>query len=249
MNNQKQLAGKVALVTGGSRGLGAAISRRLADQGATVAFTFSSAAVQANEILLSIKKTGGKAVAIKADSGNPEDIRKAVARTIETFGSLDILVNNAGAFAVVPFDKFTLEDLDRMIAVNIRGVFVATQEAVRHMREGGRVINIGSSNSRRSPYPGVAAYSLTKGAIAAFTKGLARDLGPRGITVNNVQPGPTDTEMNPANGPMGDMKRKFIALGRYGKPEEIASLVVFLASPEASFITGASLLADGGYAA
>ncbi len=237
------------MVTGGSRGLGAAISRRLADQGATVAITYSSSAVQANEILLSIKKTGGKAIAIKADSGNPEDIRKAIARTIETFGSLDILVNNAGAFAVVPFDKFTLEDFDRMIAVNIRGVFVATQEAVRHMREGGRVINIGSSNSTRSPYPGVAAYSLTKGAVAAFTKGLARDLGSRGITVNNVQPGPTDTEMNPANGALADMKRKFIALGHYGDPKEIASFVAFLASPEASFITGASLLADGGYAA
>jgi 3-oxoacyl-[acyl-carrier protein] reductase len=249
MNNQKKLAGKVALVTGGSRGLGAAISLRLADQGATVAITYSSSAVQANEIVLSIKKAGGKAVAIKADSGNPEDIRKAVSRTIETFSSLDILVNNAGAFAVVPFDKFTLEDLDRMIAVNIRGVFVATQEAVRHMREGGRVINIGSSNSTRSPYPGVAAYSLTKGAVAAFTKGLARDLGPRGITVNNVQPGPTDTEMNPADGALADMKRKFIALGRYGEPEEIASLVTFLATLEASFITGASLLVDGGYAA
>lgn len=247
--NTNILAGKTALITGASRGLGAAIARRLASQGASVTITYSSSAVQADDVVRSIKKAGGKALALQADSAKPEDVREAIAKTIKAFGGLDILVNNAGAFAVVPFEKFSVEDLDRMIAVNIRGVFVATQEAVRHMGEGGRIINIGSSNSTRSPYPGVAAYSLTKGAVAAFTKGLARDLGPRGITVINVQPGPTDTEMNPANGPLGDLKRKFIALGRYGEPEEIASLVGFLASPEASFITGASLLADGGYAA
>jgi 3-oxoacyl-[acyl-carrier protein] reductase len=249
VNNQNKLAGKVALVTGGSRGLGAAISRRLADQDATVAITYSSSAVQANEVVLSIKKTGGKAVAIKADSGNPEDIRKAVARTIETFGSLDILVNNAGTKTIASIEKFRLEDFDRMIAVNVRGLFIATQETVRHMRDGGRIIHIGSCNSDRMPLTGGSIYALTKGAIAAFTKGLARDLGPRGITVNNVQPGPTDTDANPADGPNAKIARQYVALQRYAKTEEIASFVAFLTSPEASFITGASLLVDGGYAA
>jgi len=245
----KTLAGKVALVTGGSRSLGAAIAKRLAGNGAAVALTYSSSPEKANAVVRAIEESGGRAFAVKADAGSAEQARTAVAKTIEAFASIDILVNNAGVLAIAPIEKFSLEDFDRMIAVNIRGLFVATQEAARHMREGGRIIHIGSCNSDRIPFAGASVYSLTKGAVAAFTKGLARDLGPRGITVNNVQPGPTDTDMNPAVGQFADMNRSFSALGRYAKPEEVANFVAFLAGPEASYITGASLLVDGGYTA
>jgi len=247
--NQGKLSGKVALVTGGSRSLGAAIAKRLAADGAAVAFTYSSSAKKAQEVVSLIEAASGKATAIKADAGNAEAARNCVNETIAAFGRIDILVNNAGVLAIAPIEKFSLEDFDKMIAVNVRGLFVATQEAARHMGEGGRIIHIGSCNSDRIPFGGASVYALTKGAIAAFTKGLARDLGPRGITVNNVQPGPVDTDMNPSVGEFADLNRSFMALKRYAKPEEIASFVAYLASPEASFITGASLLVDGGYTA
>ena len=245
----KTLAGKVALVTGGSRGLGAAITQRLAASGAAVAFTYSTSPGKALEVSAAIEAAGGKALAIKADAADPEAVRHSVTKTVGAFGRIDILVNNAGALAVAPIEQFTLADFDKMIAVDVRGLFIATQEAARHMKEGGRIIHIGSCNSDRVPFAGGSVYALTKGAVAAFTKGVARDLGPRGITVNNVQPGPVDTDMNPASGAFAELNRSFTALKRYGEPDEIAGFVAYLASPEASFITGASLLADGGYAA
>jgi 3-oxoacyl-[acyl-carrier protein] reductase len=247
--NSKSLAGKVALVTGGSRSLGAAIARRLSADGAAVAITYNASPVKAAEVVRIIESAGGKALAIQADAADAQAVRNAVQKTVAAFGAIDILVNNAGALAIAPIDKFALEDFDRMIAVNVRGLFVATQEAARHMKEGGRIIHIGSCNSDRTPFGGASVYTLTKGAVAAFTKGLARDLGPRGITVNNVQPGPTDTDMNPDAGQFADLNRSFIALERYAKPDEIANFVAYIASPEASFITGASLLVDGGYTA
>jgi len=245
----KKLAGKVALVTGGSRGIGAAIAKRLAADGAAVALTYSASPAKADEVVRSIKAAGGKALAIKADAADTEAVRLAVAKTIGTFGGIDILVNNAGVGIIAPIEQFSLEDFEKLIAVNVRGLFVATQEAARHLREGGRIIHIGSTNSERMPFDGGSVYALTKGAVAGFTKGLARDLGPRGITVNNVQPGPIDTDMNPANTDFARDTVPFTALQRYGQTDEIASFVAFLASSEASYITGASLLADGGYAA
>jgi 3-oxoacyl-[acyl-carrier protein] reductase len=250
MNSKSnQLSGKVALVTGGSRSLGAAISKELATAGAAVVLTYSASPDKAQQVVRAIEAAGGKALAVKADAGSAEETRAAIVKTVEVFGRIDILVNNAGVLAVGPIEKFSIEDFDKMISVNIRGLFVATQEAARHMGEGGRIIHIGSCNSERIPFAGGSVYALTKGAVAAFTKGLARDLGPRGITVNNVQPGPTDTDMNPATGQFADMNRSFMAVQRYAKPDEIASFVAYLAGPEASFITGASLLVDGGYTA
>jgi len=193
--------------------------------------------------------TGGKALAIKADAADTEAVRLAVAKTIGTFGGIDILVNNAGTGIFAPIEQFSLEDFEKLIAINVRGLFVATQEAARHLREGGRIIHIGSTNSERMPFVGGSVYALTKGAVAGFTKGLARDLGVRGITVNNVQPGPIDTDMNPADSDFAKTLVPITALQRYGNTDEIASFVAYLASPEASYITGASLLADGGFAA
>jgi 3-oxoacyl-[acyl-carrier protein] reductase len=248
-NITKKLAGKVALVTGGSRGIGAAIAKRLAADGAAVALTHSASPAKADEVVRSIKAAGGKALAIKADAADTEAVRLAVAKTIGAFGGIDILVNNAGVGTIAPIEQFSLEDFDKLIAVNVRGLFVATQEAARHMREGGRIIHIGSTNKERMPFVGGSVYALTKAAVAGFTKGVARDLGPRGITVNNVQPGPIDTDTNPADGDFAKTLVPITALERYGNTDEIASFVAFLASSEASYITGASLLADGGFAA
>jgi 3-oxoacyl-[acyl-carrier protein] reductase len=245
----KKLTGKVALVTGGSRGLGAAIAKRLADDGATVALTYTSSPQKADEVVLAIEATGGQALAIRADSANVEAVKNAVAETVKAFGRLDILVNNAGIATLAPIDQFSLDDFDRLIAVNIKAVFVATQEAVRHMGEGGRIIMIGSVNSDIVPVAGCSVYALSKGAIASFTRGLARDLGSRGITVNNIQPGPVDTDMNPAEGPFADTIKSMTALQRYGQSEEVAGMVSYLASAEAGFVTGASLKIDGGFAA
>lgn len=245
--NSQKLAGKVALVTGGSRGIGAAIAKRLAADGAAVAITYTSSPAKADEVVRTVENAGGKALAIKADAADPTAIRAAVTKTAEKFGGLDILVNNAGVAAMAPIDKFSMEDFEKSFAVNVRGVFVATQEAVKHMRNGGRVINIGSVNSDRVPFQGGSVYAMTKGAVAGLTRGLARDLGPRGITVNNVQPGPVDTDMNPANSDGGRATLPNLAVGRYGHTDEIASFVSFLASPEAAYITGAGLLIDGGY--
>jgi 3-oxoacyl-[acyl-carrier protein] reductase len=243
------LAGKVALVTGGSRGLGAAIAKRLATDGAAVALTYTSSPQKADEVVRVIDSAGGRALAIRADSADVEAVKNAVAQTVKAFGGLDILVNNAGVAALAPIDEFKLEDFDRLIAVNVRGVFVAVQEAVRHMKEGGRIINIGSINSDFVPFTGGSVYALTKAALAGFTRGLARDLGARGITVNNIQPGPVDTDMNPADGPFAAQLKTMIAVQRYGRAEEIAAMVSYLAGPEAAYITGASLRIDGGFAA
>jgi len=244
-----RLVGKVALVTGGARGIGAGIAKRLASDGAEVVITYSASPDKANALVASIKQSGGKAIAVAADAANSAATRAAVQLAVDTFGGLDILVNNAGIVSVAPIDQFKTADFERMIDINIKGMVVATQEAVRHMRDGGRIILIGSCNSERVPFQGGSIYALTKAAVVGFAKGLARDLGPRGITVNNVQPGPTDTDMNPAQGEGAKSTVQNVALQRYASVEEIADFVAYLAGPEASFITGASLLIDGGYAA
>jgi 3-oxoacyl-[acyl-carrier protein] reductase len=245
----KTLSGKVALVTGGSRGIGAAIAKRLAVDGAAVALTFTSAQAKAEEVVRSIESDGGRALAIRADSADATAVKRAVAETVKTLGRLDVLVNNAGLALIAPLDQFKLEDFDRLVAVNVRGVFVAAQEAARHMADGGRIITIGSVNADRMPFVGGSVYAMTKAAVAGLTRGLARDLGPRNITVNNVQPGPVDTDLNPATGPFADSLKGLMAIPRYAHGDEIAGLVAYLASPEAGFITGASLTIDGGFAA
>ena len=243
------LSGKVAFIQGGSRGIGAAIARRLAAGGASVALTYANSPDRAAEVVAAIEAKGGRALAIRADSADADAVKAAVARAAEAYGRIDILVNNAGVLALGDVAEFSLEEFDRTLAVKVRSVFVATPAAVKHMSEGGRVINIGSTNAERMPFAGGAAYAMSKSALVGLTKGLARDLGPRGITVNNVQPGPVDTEMNPASGEFAETLKGLMALPRYGKDTEIASFVAYLASPEAGYITGASLLIDGGFAA
>ena len=245
----EKLAGKVALITGGSRGIGAAIVKRLASEGADVAFTYPSSPDQANEIAQAAEALGVRALAIQADSADASAVVAAVDRTVDKLGSIDILVNNAGVLAIAPIDDFTLADFDRTFAVNVRAVFVATQAAVKYMKQGGRIINIGSCNAERMPFAGGGVYAMSKSALQGLVKGLARDLGPRGITINNVQPGPIATEMNPPEGEFAEMLKKLMALPRYGSVEEIAGMVAYLASPEAGFITGANLTIDGGFTA
>ena len=244
----KPLTAKVALVTGGSRGIGAAIAMRLAHDGAAVAITYASAQQKADEVVAAITAAGGQALAWRADSADVAAVKSAVVETVRAFGRLDVLVNNAGIAVIAPLEAFSLDDFDRMVAVNIRGVFAAIQEASRHMDAGGRIITIGSVNADRMPFQGGSVYAMTKAAVAGLTRGLARDLGPRGITVNTVQPGPVDTDMNPAQGPFAESLKSLMALGRYGQGDEIAGPVAYLASPEAGFVTGASLTIDGGFA-
>ena len=245
-NNGQKLAGKVAVVTGGSRGIGAAIARRLAGEGASVAITYTKGADAAASVVKAIENAGGKAVAFQADASDAAAVKAAVEKTVTTFGQLDILVNNAGTAIPNKFEDATLEELDRVININIRGVFVATQAALKHIRDGGRIIMIGSCVGERMMTPGLAAYSATKGAVKMFTQGLSREVGSRGITVNNVQPGPIDTELNPAAGDWAVPQIANTALGRYGHVDEVAALVAFVAGPEASYITGANLTVDGG---
>ena len=247
--NSQKLSNKVALITGASRGIGAAIAKRLAADGAAVAITYSSSPQKADEVVREIKAAGGKALAIQADAADEKAVRAAVIKTVSTFGGIDILVNNAGVALMSPIEKFSIEDFDKSIAVNVRSVFIATQEASKHLRDDGRIIHIGSTNSDRMPFAGGSVYALTKAAIAGFTKGLARDLAPRRITVNNIQPGPVNTDMNPENGPFAESLKSLMALKRYGTGDEIAAMVSYLASPEAAYVTGASLLIDGGFAA
>mgnify|MGYP004707174513 FL=1 len=249
MTTQHSLQGKAAFVQGGSRGIGAAIVQRLAREGASVAFTYVSSDDKAQALVKSIETSGGKALAIKADSADETSVRTAIDSAAKAFGKIDILVNNAGVLAFGEIDALTMDDFDRTIAVNVRSVFVASQQAARHMPDGGRIITIGSVNADRMPFQGGAVYAMSKSAIVGLTKGLARDLGPRGITVNNVQPGPVDTDMNPADGEMADGMRSFMALNRYGKDSEIASFVAYLSGPEAGYITGANLTIDGGFGA
>ncbi|MFS8122591.1 3-oxoacyl-ACP reductase FabG [Rhizobium sp. BR 250] len=244
-----RLTGKTALVTGGSRSIGAAIAKRLAADGAAVAITYSASPDKAAAVVAEIEAAGGRAIAIQADAGDPAAVRAAVAKTEETFGSIDILVNNAGIALGGPIDEIKFEDYERMIAVNVTGVFVATQEAARRMKPGGRIVHIGSSMTRYAAFPTASLYTLTKGAVAGFNRSLVRDLGPKGITVNTVHPGPTDTDMNPDGGPVSKIVGPGMAIGRYGKDYEIASVVAYLASPEAAFVTGADILADGGFTA
>jgi 3-oxoacyl-[acyl-carrier protein] reductase len=241
-----QLSHKVALVTGGSRGIGAAIAKRLAADGASVAITYTKGADAASSVVKTIEGAGGKAIAIQADATDADAVKAAVEKTVATFNQLDILVNNAGTAIPKPFEEATLEELDRVLDLNIRGVFVATQAALKRMNTGGRIIMIGSSVGERALTPGLAAYSATKGAVNMFTQGLSREVGPRGITVNNVQPGPIDTELNPSSGDWATPQKAVTALNRYGTVDEVAALVAFIASPESSYITGANLTVDGG---
>jgi 3-oxoacyl-[acyl-carrier protein] reductase len=241
-----KLAEKVALITGGSRGIGAAIAKRLAADGASVAITYAKDASAASSVVKAIELDGGKAVAIQADAADTEAVKGAVEKTVVTFGRLDVLVNNAGTAIPKTFEETTLEEMDRMININVRGTLAATQAALKHMKSGGRIIIIGSCLGERTLTPGLVAYSATKGAVKMFTQGLSREVGSRGITVNNVQPGPIDTDLNPASGDWAVPQKANTALGRFGSVDEVAALVSFVAGPESSYITGANLNVDGG---
>lgn len=240
------LAGKVALVTGGSRGIGAAIAHRLAADGADVALTYSRSATRAEEVVRGIEAIGRRALAIAADNLDADAVEAAVGQTVARFGRLDILVNNAGIFQVGPVEELTRENFDETVAVNLRAPFLASKAAVRHMGEGGRIVSIGSNLAVRVPDAGLSLYSLSKAALIGMTKGLARDLGPKGITVNVVHPGSTDTEMNPAGGPGADGQRALMAIRRFGDAADVASLVAWLAGAEAGSVTGAEFTIDGG---
>jgi 3-oxoacyl-[acyl-carrier protein] reductase len=242
----KKLEGKIALVTGGSRGIGAAIAKRLAADGANVAITYTKGADAAASVVKEIERAGQKAIAIQADAADAEAVKGAVEKAVATFGRLDILVNSAGTAIPKTFEETTLEEMDRVIDVNVRGTFVATQAALKHMKNGGRIIMIGSSVGEHVVAPGLVPYSATKGAVKMFTQGLSREVGSRGITVNNVQPGPIDTDLNPAAGDWAIPQKAATALDRYGRVDEVAALVAFVAGPESSYITGANLTVDGG---
>jgi 3-oxoacyl-[acyl-carrier protein] reductase len=246
MNNGQKLSGKVALVTGGSRGIGAAIAKRLATDGASVAITYTKGGDAAASVIKEIERAGGKAIAIQADAADAGAVQAAVEKTVATFSGLDILVNNAGTAIPKPFEETPLEEINRVIDINLRGVFVATQAALKHLPDGGRIITIGSAVGERVLTPGLVPYAATKGAVKIFTQGLAREVGSRGITVNNVQPGPIDTDLNPATAEWAVPQKAVTALNRYGHVDDIAAMVAFVAGPEASYITGANLTVDGG---
>ena len=237
---------KVALITGGSRGIGAAIAKRLAADGATVAITYAKDTNAASAVVKAIELEGGKAIAIQADVTDTEAIKAAIDKVAATFGRLDVLVNNAGTAIPKTFEETTLEEIDRMLGINVRGTLVATQAALKHMKDGGRIIMIGSCVGERTMTPGLVAYSATKGAVKMFTQGLSREVGGRGITVNNIQPGPIDTDLNPAAGEWAVPQKAATALNRYGMVHEVAALVAFVAGPESAYITGANLTVDGG---
>jgi 3-oxoacyl-[acyl-carrier protein] reductase len=246
MNMNRKLEGKIALITGGSRGIGAAIARRLAADGASVAITYSKGADAAASVVKEIERDGGKAIAIQADATKADAGKAAVEKTVATFGRIDILVNNAGTAIPKTFEETTLEEMDRVLDINVRGVFLATQAALKHMKSGSRVIMIGSSVGERVLVPGLVPYAATKGAVKIFTQALSREVANRNITVNNVQPGPIDTELNPARSEWAVPQKAATALNRFGHVDEIAAMVAFVAGPESSYITGANLTVDGG---
>jgi 3-oxoacyl-[acyl-carrier protein] reductase len=241
-----ELAGKRALVTGGSRGIGAAIALALADQGADVAITFDRSTERAAEVVRAIEAKGRRGIAIQADSADAARVKQSVEEAAEKLGGLDILVNNAGIARGGPLAEMSLTDIDAILDVNVRAVVLASQAAIPHLSEGGSIISLGSCLAERVPFPGVTVYSMSKSALLAFTRGLARELGPRGITVNLVHPGPTDTDMNPAQGAQAEGQRALIALGHYGKPKDVAAAVAFLAGRGARQITGTGISVDGG---
>lgn len=242
-----ELLGKRALVNGGSRGIGAAIAIALAAKGADVAFTYQRSADRAASVVQAIEVTGRHGLSIQADSADPDAIRRAVGQTVDTLGGLDILVNSAGVGTAGMTADLALADLQAMLDVNVRAPFLFAQAAIPHLSSGGRIISIGSSLAERVPFPGVTAYAMSKSALLSFTRGLSRELGPQGITVNLVLPGSTDTDMNPANGENADYQRSLTSLGRFGEPREVASAVAFLAGPGAALITGAVLSVDAGF--
>ncbi|WP_432010405.1 3-oxoacyl-ACP reductase family protein [Streptomyces cucumeris] len=243
------LDGKAALVTGGSRGIGRAVALRLAQDGADVALTYHSQEARAAEVVDRIKALGRRAWAVRADSADAQAVRDAVNGAADTFGRLDILVNNAGVGALGPVGELALEDVDRVLAVNVRAPFLMAQAALERLSDGGRIINIGSCMAERSAFPGGSLYATSKTALTGLTKALARELGVRGITVNLVHPGPVDTDMNPADGESAALQSGLTALGRYGQPSEIAATVAHLAGGDGRYITGASISVDGGFAA
>jgi len=243
------LAGKTALVTGASRGIGAGIARELARQGAKVAITYLSSAEAADALVNDIRTAGGDAIAIQSDSANADAARQGVRDAVEALGSLDILVNNAGGGWFEPFTETPDEHIEATINLNIRGTIYTTQEALKHLPDGGRIITIGSINAVSVPFPGGSIYGMSKAALVAFTQGLARDLGPRGITVNNVQPGPIDTTGNPASGPAGDFLAGLTALKRFGTSADVGNLVAWIASDQANYMTGSTVNIDGGWTA
>jgi 3-oxoacyl-[acyl-carrier protein] reductase len=242
----KKLEGKFALVTGASRGIGAAIAKHLAAAGASVAITYAKDEKSATAVVKAIEGSGGTAIAIQADSVNLEAIKGAVAKAVAAFGSLDILVNNAGTAIPKLFEEGTVEEFDHVFNLNVRSVLITTQAALKHINKGGRIITIGSCVGERDMTPGLAVYSATKAAVKMFTQGLSREVGDRAITVNNIQPGPIDTDLNPASGDWATPQIALTALKRYGTVDEVAALVAFVASPEAAYITGANLTVDGG---
>ncbi|MGA5133209.1 SDR family NAD(P)-dependent oxidoreductase [Streptomyces olivoreticuli] len=248
LDGMNKSEGKTALVTGGSRGIGAAVALRLAQEGADVALTYERDEASAAKVVDQIEALGRRGLAIRADSADVAAVTGAVDEAAEIFGRLDILVNNAGVFLVAPVEDLGPAEFDRTMAVNVRAPFVASQAAARHMGDGGRIVSIGSNMAERAVFPGFSLYAMSKTALIGMTKGLARDLGPRGITVNLVHPGPTDTDANPADGPNAESIRGLTALGHYAAPGDIAATVAFLAGADARYITGTTVSVDGGFA-
>ncbi|MGU7785063.1 SDR family oxidoreductase [Burkholderia sp. PU8-34] len=246
---ESRLSGKIAFITGGARGIGSAVVRRLASEGAAVAFTYQSSGVEARELADSIEKSGGRALALQADVADASALTAAISEAARVLGKIDILINNAGVLLMGTVDSFSLEDFDKTLAVNVRSVFVGAKAVLPYMGQGGRIINIGSCNAERMPFPGGSAYAMSKSALQGLVQGLARDLGPKGITVNNVQPGPVNTDMNPETGEFADALHNLMAVQRHATADEIAGMVAYVASPEAAFVTGASLTIDGGFTA